>query len=411
MPDAKFVLKEPSSKHPTLVYLFLRFNSYKLKYSTGQKIHPKFWNEEKQRAKETKNFPGYEGFNSLLKNMGEIAEAHYRTLLNNGEEPTPEKIREYLNEKFYKNAITTSGKITFFDFIEKLIQTSNKSKATIKQYKLTYSNLYEYATCSSQKIDFDSIDVSFYDDFMRFLLNKNYSTNTLGARIKNLKVFMNEAVESGLTNNIQFRNKRFKKPQEKSESIYLTIDEVNHIYNLDLSNIERLDKVRDLFIIGCYTGLRFSDLIQLRDENLIDNKTKLKVKTQKTGEFVVIPLHRYIKQILEKYNGIPPRLISNQKMNEYLKELGQLAAINDEVMISTTRGGNKHCETFYKYQLITVHTARRSFATNAYLNDIPTISIMKITGHNTEKAFLTYIKISQEENANKLLNHPFFNAA
>jgi integrase len=164
-----------------------------------------------------------------------------------------------------------------------------------------------------------------------------------------------------------------------------------------------------LFVIGCYTGLRYSDLAQLREENLIDNKTKVKIKTEKTGEVVIIPLHRYIKEILVKYNGMLPPVISNQKMNDYLKELGEKAKIDNDVLITSTRGGTKHEESFKKYDLITSHTARRSFATNAYLNNVPTLSIMKITGHRTEKAFMLYIKMSQEDNANKLLNHPFFN--
>jgi len=112
---------------------------------------------------------------------------------------------------------------------------------------------------------------------------------------------------------------------------------------------------------------------------------------------------------LKKYDGIPPYDISNQKMNEYLKELGELAEMNENILLSSTKGGKKKSETFKKSELITVHTARRSFATNAFVMNVPSISIMKITGHKTEKAFLKYIKISQEENANKLSNHPFFN--
>jgi integrase len=409
MPEAKFVLKEPKSEQPTLVYMFLRFNGQTLKFSTGQKIHPSFWNDEKQRAKETRKFYGYEEFNSLLKNLANEVQTCFRKFLNDGVEPTPEKLREYLQERFYKKEIAPTKKpTTFFEFIDDYVETSNKKEGTKKQYKLAINNLKEYETYSKRKIEFSSVDIAFYDDFMRFLLGKNYSTNTIGSRIKNLKVFMNEAVQRGITDNVQFKHKRFTKPSEKAETIYLTVDEIKKLYELDLKDNPKLDRVRDLFIIGCYTGLRFSDLVQLRDENLTDNKTKLRVRTQKTGEIVIIPLHGYIREILNKHGGMPPEPISNQKMNDYLKELGKAAAMTQEIAITSTRGGKQHTEVYNKYQLITVHTARRSFATNAYLNDIPAISIMKITGHNTERAFMTYIKISQEENANKLLNHAFF---
>ena len=124
---------------------------------------------------------------------------------------------------------------------------------------------------------------------------------------------MSEAVDRNLTSNLQFKNKRFKNVEEVSESIYLTVTEIESIYELDLSNNSRLDKVRDLFIIGCFTGLRFSDLIQLRQENIINDGNLARIRTQKTGEIVVIPLNKHVKQILTKYNGKIPDSISNQK--------------------------------------------------------------------------------------------------
>lgn len=147
---------------------------------------------------------------------------------------------------------------------------------------------------------------------------------------------------------------------------------------------------------------------QISTDNFINNGTQLKVKTEKTGEFVVIPLHRLVKEIVDKYDNQLPRVISNQKMNEYIKVVAKLAQLDDRISVIITKGGTKQTEVLEKHKLVTVHTARRSFATNMYLMDIPPISIMKITGHRSERAFLLYIKISQEENATKLLNHPFF---
>jgi len=177
--------------------------------------------------------------------------------------------------------------------------------------------------------------------------------------------------------------------------------------NLDLKNDKQLEGVRDLFIIGCFTGLRFSDLSELKKENIIDGN-KIKIKTNKANEIVIIPLHRYVREIIRKYNGEIPKALSNPKMNLNLKHLGTLAKINDLAEVSITKGGKLVKNTVKKSSLICTHTARRSFATNLYLKGIPSITIMKITGHQTEKSFLRYISISQEENANKLLDHPFF---
>lgn len=407
MPSVSFVLKEPKSNAQTLVYLLYSYSNSRLKYSTGIKILPEHWNAKEQKARDIRKLPQANEINTQLANMSNCVESEYRRLINDKITPTNERLRVKLDELLLKKEFRDTK--DFIGFIEDYIQQTNKRFNTVKQYNTALKRLKEYQVFKRKNLCFDDIDLNFYEDFTNYLTkHKNYGINTIGTIFKNIKVFMSEAVERGLTNNNQFRSKKFKKTAESSESIYLTIDEIDLLYQLYLSNNPRLDRVRDIFIIGCYTGLRFSDLSQIKDENLIDNNTKIKITTQKTDQLVIIPLHRYVKAIIAKYNGLPPSLLSNQKMNEYLKELGKLAELNTEVVLTFTKGGRKVSEAFKKYELITVHTARRSFATNAYLNDVPSISIMKITGHKTEKAFLTYIKISQEDNANKLLNHPFF---
>jgi len=405
MPEATFILKEPKSKEPTLIYLLYRFNGIRLKYSTGWKILQKFWNAETQRVRETVQFPKHGELNTLLKNLANEVEDAHRKLINDKITVTSDRLKLALDEFQQKR-----NKNIFYDivsFAENWVETIDRKKNTKKQLKHAIKKLKDFKQATNASLHFDTIDLDFYDSFKSFLLAKNYSTNSIGTIIKNVKVFMNEAVERKLTTNLQFRNKRFKVVEEQTETIYLNEQELKRIYELDLSNDIRLDKVRDLFIIACYTGLRFSDLVSLKRENIIDAR-QLRVQTQKTGELVVIPLRRYVREILEKYDGNPPNVISNQKMNEYLKELGKEAKITDAIIISVTKGGERQAVLHPKWKLITTHTARRSFATNAYLQNVPTIAIMKITGHRTEKSFMKYIKISQEDNANKLLTHPFF---
>jgi integrase len=134
----------------------------------------------------------------------------------------------------------------------------------------------------------------------------------------------------------------------------------------------------------------------------------IRVFTQKTEQTVTIPVKTVVREILDKYKGEPPKGISNQKMNDYLKELGKLAGLNQEVIIRTRKGGVRKEETFPKFELITTHTARRSFATNAYNAKIPSKSIMGITGHKTEREFLKYIKLSSDEHAILMAENPFF---
>jgi len=298
--------------------------------------------------------------------------------------------------------------MSLFSFIDSLISNSTKKQGTIIHYKQTLRILKEYCSFESKNISFEDINLNFYESFVSYLYSREYAENTIGGYIKNIKVFMNEAIERKLTNNTEFRSRRFKKTQETTDKIYLNLEEVQKLYLLDLSGNKKLEKVRDLFIVACFTGLRFSDLTQITPNNFINNGSLLKIKTEKTGEFVVIPLHKTVHEIFRKYKNEIPNIISNQKMNDYLKEIAKIAGFNEKISNSITKGGIKKTVVSEKWQLVTVHTARRSFATNMYLLDIPTISIMKITGHRTEKAFLLYIKFTQEENANKLLNHPFF---
>ena len=131
------------------------------------------------------------------------------------------------------------------------------------------------------------------------------------------------------------------------------------------------------------------------------------MRTQKTGTKVVIPIHPVVREIIDRgydFNTTMP----DQKINKYIKEIARLAGITDKVTINRNIAGKNTEETFFKYELVTTHTARRSFATNAYKAGVPTIAIMKITGHTRETTFLKYIKVSEEENAEMLKKHPFF---
>lgn len=412
MPEAKFVLKEPKSSDKTLVYLFYRFNKQQLKYSTGEKINPKFWNPTRQKAKETSQFPEYQEFNQTLNNIGTAVNNSYRRLLNDKRLITPALLKEELNKELNKGALTAKQD-DLIEWIKAEIEKLklDKKPGSIKVYNTLVNHLTDFSTKRRYKLTFESVTLEFYEQFKDYLLNeKKLLNNTFGKQIKTLKTFLNLATEKGVNKNFTYKSRLFKTPQESVDHIYLTLDELELLRIIDLSEKKYLDRVRDLFLIGCYTGLRFSDFTQLKKENL--EKTKhgfvFNVKTYKTNERVVVPVKPAVKEIWDKYDGKLPRAISNQKMNDYLKELGESAGINSTKTIKRTSGINIVSRTSPKYELITTHTARRSFATNAFLSGIPSINIMKFTGHKTEGSFMKYIKVSQERNAELLSNHPFF---
>ena len=269
MAEATFVLKEPNSKEPTLIYLFYYFNNQHLKYSTSEKIKPKFWNNERQRAKETKSFPTYASLNKTLGDLAtDVKEAH-RDLISKKRVPTAAKLKDYLDKSLYKEEYAQDK--TLLEFIKVLISEAQRKPNTIKQWGQTLRKLTEYKAYSKTDVDFYTIDLDFYNGFMNFLTKEGYSKNSIGGFTKNLKIFMNEAVDRKLTSNLEYRNKKFKVLEEQVDKIYLSQKELLEIYNLKFtSNNQRLERVRDLFIIACYTGLRFSDLILVKPENIIN---------------------------------------------------------------------------------------------------------------------------------------------
>lgn len=418
MPTVCFNLRNKTESNP-LVYLIFRYDEKKFVYSTGQKIAPKFWNDEKQRAKETKQFPEYPEFNAYLNKLEGQVQSIYRRHLNDGK---PLDLDTFKTEMEVASGKKSLSQITLFSFIENFIaeratvaQTSGKnySPGIIKIYKNAYKHLKAFAEKGRRKgLDFADIDLEFYQDFTQFLFSppNSFTANNAGKIIKTLKTFLHEATERGFNDNHAFRSKKFRVMTEEVPNAYLTVDELNKLFLLDLSEHKRLEKVRDLFLVGCFTGLRFSDFTTIRPEYIrtIDGVEIIDIQTQKTGQKVSIPLHPIVKAIFKRYNGVPPKAMSNQKLNKYLKELCQLAELVEPTVLTKTKGGKRVQEVWRKSDLITTHTARRSFATNAFKMGVPPLSIMLITGHRTEKSFMRYIKIQREENAVLMAQNPFF---
>jgi integrase len=154
-----------------------------------------------------------------------------------------------------------------------------------------------------------------------------------------------------------------------------------------------------MFLIGCYTGLRFTDFITINRNDISGDR--IKIQAHKTKQKQTIPIHPIVKQIFDKYEFMLPPPISNQKFNEYLKEIAELAGINEPFTTTMTKGGKIHSVTEPKYKFVCTHAARRSFASNAYLRGIDSIVIMAITGHKTETEFLKYVRVSQDEQSDR----------
>lgn len=426
--------KATTTNTPIFSYISLGDNE-RFKYPTAipaEKINPTFWNKDLQRAKTTrKEIPDktiklkdLENLNRRLDSLKESITIEVEKFFNHHKrQPTQTELTEILDKELgRKQSSTTVEKpLDVVAFMEKHIkdltgriytQTGKPySHGTIMSYKNTLNIIRRFMkeVRKYRKLDFNDITLAFYFDFTDYLTKElKFSTNTVGRHIKTLKTILGEATELGLNNQIEFKHKKFKKLTEDTEAIYLTTDELTALFNFDLSQNERLERVRDLLIVGCWTGLRFSDFTNIQKNNFFveDDERFIEIETQKTGSTVVIPVHPMVEAIMQRYEGktpnsLPPP-ISNQKLNEYLKELGRLVGITEESTMSQTKGGLKITRTQPKYELMTTHVCRRSFATNQYLMGVPTADIMAITGHKTESIFFHYIKIKPRDSANRM---------
>ena len=418
--NISFFLTRPESEGETGIYARICYSGLKFKYYLPEKISPKFWSKETKRVKQTSRYPEYPEFNSRLDSFNTTIKNVYRKFINDnaGVIPVPDTLRRLLDKEIKKREPENDAEKTFVGFFQGIIsQTEERSRLhpktgkpishnTLKTYKTTERHLLAYQQTKKRDLQFKDIDLDFYSNYTEFLTKKlNLSTNTVGKHIQIIKMIMNEATERGVNNNLSFKSRRFITLREKTDSIYLTDSELKDIASLDLSENKKLERVRDLFLIGCFTGLRFSDSSILTAEQVHDGF--ITITQVKTGEPVVIPVHDTVRKIIEKYNGMLPPSISNQKTNEYLKTIGKMIpALNVKTTIlPKERNGLTISDPLVKWQLLTTHTARRSFSSNQYKAGIPAITIMAITGHRTEKAFLRYIKLTPNEHAKILKGH------
>ncbi len=408
----RFNLKNPCSTDQTLIYIIYRYAGVKAKASTKHFISPSNWDKKIMRPKNNlaTMANGQSSWKQFFDEAAKNMELAYSEILNEtpGTLPDPKKVSarftEKLNEGLNLPQPEVKAKETLYSFIDRMIRNEityrnqKKAPATLKTYTSAKNALLAYDKLHKTTSDFSSITLDFYHSFNTFLTDKGLLVNSIGKHIQVLKTFMSEAVELGLTENREFQKKRFFVNRISTDSVALYEPELELFYEKDLSDKPSIEGVRDLFIFGCWTGLRFSDYSSIQPENFVDMETepKLKMVTQKTKEPVLIHLNETCLSILEKYKGRTtnslPRSISNQKFNDFIKIAAKEVGL-------TTKGRIFSDLNVSLDKLISSHTARRSFATNMYLRGMPIYLIMKITGHRTEKAFLTYIRMDKNHAA------------
>ncbi len=422
MATIRFFTKTTTKKKNVLVNIYVRLRSGRnIDYTAKADIliKPENWSNHTQQARQKADLfkfktggsidekKGRQNFNTDVTELRKTIET--KLMEARQADISASWLKKVIDEHWNPDKYKTTLYSYITTFIEKAKTKPNQQTGRPvgyrmqREYQVTFDYLKEFGKSLKRESDFKDIDHEFYDGFIQYLQDEELAVNTIGKKIQTLKTFLNAATEEGVNNFEYYKSKKFKKLSEEADTIYLNEQELEQIYKHDFSDTPHLDRVRDMFLLGCWTGCRFSDFTQITPENISDNL--IHVRQEKTEQKVLIPLHPVVAAILEKYEGKLPAPISNQKFNGYIKDVAELAKINDKVHKSITKGGVRKSKQFEKHQLVSTHTARRSFATNLYKSGFPSISIMAITGHKTEESFLKYIKVTPDEHAKKLQEH------
>lgn len=308
----------------------------------------------------------------------------------------------------YKNQHRTLAKKTevtnlVFDYIDKYIEenTPSRAKGSLSVYKSLKTHLKSFQDEKKRKVKFADMDYDFFLAFQNFLFDhvtaqgKTLNNITVAKQLSTLKTFLGYAKKSKIAVNEGYRD--FVIKRQKLEVIALHEDEFYKVYNLDLSTNPRLDRVRDVFCFSCMVGYRYSDLAQFRRHHL-KNEDTIVLTSEKVKKLLTTPLNSIAKAILAKYKDDerPLPIISNQKYNNYLTEVFQMAELNEKVETVRFRGAEKVTTVKPKWDLLTSHSGRKSFATMLLAKGVETQLIMELGGWSDFRSFQRYIKINED---------------
>ena len=330
---------------------------------------------------------------------------------------------DQLNNKWLTNQIDNYYKPTkdpknipkdivrFIDYYIEL-RKSEVKPASLKKFNVIKHKLQRLEGASSKTIYISEINEDFKQEFYNYCKEEKYSQNTIQRELNIIKTFCKFARSKGIEVDSELDS--LKLPKEKIDNIYLSLEEIELIENAEIEQ-PHLINATEWLIISCFTGQRISDFMRFTKEMIRIEKEKslIEFEQQKTGKLMTIPIHAKVQQILDKNKGEFPYRISDQRYNDYIKEVCKIAGIDEEIQGKKQLNISKENETkkirrvegvYPKYELVTSHIGRRSFATN-YYGDIPTSYLIYVTGHSSEVMFLNYIGKSNKDMALELTKY------
>ena len=349
----------------------------------------------------------------LKKNKVEKLITQYVTNMEILERPVlKHELKQHLDEELNKKS---KVRLTFWEDWEQHIKDMRSGsvlkndgtryrEASAVHYENVRNALQRYENATGKKITY-SFSIVNFRELITWFVQQDLSKNSIASIVKDLKAFFVRTYKIKHNNEIALA-KEFAYSGEESDTIALSDKEITALFNLQLTGAKK--KARDVFVFACWVALRADDLSHINEYHRRGDL--IEVLTSKTGEKVVIPLHWMARRIIDEYGeGNLPVYTTPEGLSHHLADLCKEAGIKTKHLITITKGGEKTGTYYEKWELVSPHTARRSFATNMYKAGFNVKSIMKITGHRTEAAFFRYIRIDKEQNAEEMLSSPYFN--
>ncbi|WP_426062034.1 tyrosine-type recombinase/integrase [Hymenobacter sp. B1770] len=407
MAKISFLLNAPGADKPTPIFTFLSFAGKRVKVYAGRSIHPRQWDETERRAL-TRGYPRNGAINDWLELLAErlstCADAH----LAAGTVPTAEELRalaEFETPAEPAPVAVAPGGLFWQRFAEWVVYTRTAGNvATAQAHATAGRHLREFAELNKYAIDFDTLTPTVGDRWTAYLLEvAGLTDNTISKNLARLKTFMKWAAKRGYTTNTALD--RVTWAQREPDVLTLTIAEMAAIESLPLAVGSRLEKARAWFLLACYTGLRYSDLVSIKPQHLrpatATLPAHLRLTAKKTRAVVTVPLSARALDIVNRLlagelASVKNQPITNPVLNRFLKELGQLAGIDTPVEVIRYRGGIADVTTCPKYERLTVHTARRTFVTLNLGKGMSAEFVMKLSGHTSYKAFQRYVNLTPQ---------------
>ena len=387
------------------------FASHRIEFTTGYRIDAAKWDADKQRVKNgctNKLKQSASDINTDLLRYYTIMQEVFKEYEVKDIMPTPQEIKDSFNNKVNPTEEAQEEQKGFWEIFNEFVSEGGKQNnwtdSTYEKFAAVKNHIKEFRA-EPTFVYFDEEGLNNYVDFLR--KTKDMRNSTIGKQLGFLKWFIRWAFKKGYHQNIAFETFKPKLKNTPKKVIFLTWDELNKLKACNIpQNKQYLERVRDVFLFCCFTGLRYSDVYNLRTSDV--KADHIEITTVKTADSLVIELNNHSKAILEKYkdvhfegNKVLP-VISNQKMNDYLKELGELAEINEPIRETYYKGNQRIDEVTPKYALLGTHAGRRTFICNALALGIPAQVVMKWTGHSDYKAMKPYIDIADDIKANAM---------